>query len=67
MREYGMRYDCGCCHAQLRFESDERAEAALHAAGLRNGATIVDDAGETHRGLDTFYGMWFEMDVEEKP
>jgi hypothetical protein len=48
--------DCGCCETTMHFFGDESAKAAFDKAGLRNMATIVDDAGTEHRGIDTFYG-----------
>jgi hypothetical protein len=52
--------DCGCCTATLRFKDEASAIAAFKAAGLCNGAVIVDDAGDRHEGIDTFYGFWQE-------
>jgi len=52
--------DCGCCTAQLRFSTLERAREAFEKAGLQCSATIVDDDGVEHKNVDTFYG--FELD-----
>jgi hypothetical protein len=52
------RLVCGCCTAKMRFQSQEAASAAFAKVGLKNEATIKDDSGETHEGVDTFYGFW---------
>lgn len=52
-----IRKDCGCCHAVLHFKDKESALSTLSKIGLVNGGIIVDDAGERHTGLDTFYGF----------
>jgi len=53
------RADCGCCEVgPMIFVSEESALKAFEKIGLRNGGTIVDDAGEVHEGIDTFYGFW---------
>ncbi len=50
-------YDCGCCYAKMRFKSIASAEKAFKEAGLDLSATIIDDAGDKHEGIDTFYGF----------
>lgn len=49
--------DCGCCTAKMRFRSEKSALEAFKAAGLQNSATITDDQGTVHEGIDTFYGL----------
>jgi hypothetical protein len=57
--EFFARADCGCCEVgPMIFVSEESALKAFEKIGLRNGGIIVDDAGETHEGIDTFYGFW---------
>lgn len=51
------RRDCGCCQDTLRFASKQSAVAAFREAGFSSSATITDDAGEVHQGIDTFYGF----------
>lgn len=60
-----VRSDCGCCTAELQFESVESATAAFQKAGLGNGVVITDDAGARHEGLDTFYGFSTEQEEQE--
>lgn len=56
---------CGCCTDGLTFDTIESANGALRDAGLNSCATIVDDAGETHVDVDTFYGFSLTEDEEE--
>lgn len=56
--------DCGCCTSALQFKDLASANRAFNEAGLGNGISIKDDAGELHTGLDTFYG--FSQDEEEQ-
>ena len=56
--------DCGCCTAEMFFRNKESATEAFAKVGLQNGAKIVDDKGNIHEGIDTFYG--FSMDKEEQ-
>ena len=58
------KYDCGCCTAEMFFRNKENVIEAFAKAGLQNGAKIVDDKGNIHEGIDTFYG--FSMDKEEQ-
>lgn len=58
MMKFYMKCDCGCCLAELMFESKERAQEAVAKVGYKNGAVITDDAGQEYSGLDTFYGIW---------
>lgn len=55
---------CGCCTVELRFFSRESANAAFARVGLGH-VTLIDDAGDRHDGIDTFYGFW-EKDTQEK-
>jgi hypothetical protein len=55
--EVVVRKDCGCCEATLHFKDEASARAAFSKVGLANGGVIVDDAGDRHDGLDTFYGF----------
>jgi hypothetical protein len=55
-RCYEVRMNCGCCTDVLKFRNDAAFEAAMRDAGLTTDATITDDAGVRHRGIDTFYG-----------
>jgi hypothetical protein len=48
---------CGCCDAQMAFTSVDSAARAFEAAGLTSNAVIVDDKGNAHEGIDTFYGF----------
>ncbi len=53
-----MAAGCGCCLVEeMLFRSIARAQAAIGACGWTSSGTIRDDAGVTHRGLDTFYGF----------
>lgn len=64
MKTFKLQYDCGCCFAETaQFESIETAQVALQKAGLGNGKTITDDAGNVFTGVDTFYGV-MEMDED---
>lgn len=56
LRCYEVRMHCGCCTEVLKFRNDAALEAAMRVAGLTSRATITDDAGVTHEGIDTFYG-----------
>ena len=47
---------CGCCDSVMHFKSKENADAAFKALGLTCGGVIVDDLGECHQFIDTFYG-----------
>lgn len=47
---------CGCCTVMMQFESLESIQKAFEKAGFDVAATIVDDAGEVHEEVDTFYG-----------
>lgn len=55
--EVVVKKDCGCCEDTLHFKDEASARAAFAKAGLTNGGVIVDDAGDRHEGLDTFYGF----------
>jgi hypothetical protein len=55
--EVVVKKDCGCCEDTLHFRDEASAKAAFAKAGLTNGGVIVDDAGDRHEGLDTFYGF----------
>lgn len=57
--------DCGCCTAEMRFTSAKTAAEAFAKAGLQNSATIVDDKGTTHEGIDTFYGFSLSDDEQK--
>lgn len=48
---------CGCCNTTMRFENKQSAVQAFREAGLTSMATIVDDTGTRHEGVDTFYGF----------
>jgi hypothetical protein len=50
-------FDCGCCEAEMKFNSLESANEAFIKAGLGNGMSITDDEGVVHKGIDTFYGF----------
>ena len=57
--EFFARADCGCCEVgPMIFVSEDSALRAFEKVGFRNGGTIVDDAGEMHEGIDSFYGFW---------
>ena len=49
--------DCGCCTTDMMFKSKESVEKAFSTVGVTNGATIMDDAGDVHNSIDTFYGF----------
>jgi hypothetical protein len=49
--------DCGCCEIEMAFTSAESVMRAFVRAGLSSSATIVDDKGAVHEGIDTFYGV----------
>ena len=51
------RQTCGCCIETLRFSSKQNAVQAFREAGLQSSATITDDTGKIHHGIDTFYGF----------
>lgn len=53
---------CGCCETELSFISTDSANKAFAAAGLGI-KDIVDDKGNMHEGIDTFYG--FSLDEGE--
>jgi hypothetical protein len=53
---YIARCGCGCCEAELFFNTEENINAAFEKAGLSSSATIVDDNNIAHEGIDTFYG-----------
>lgn len=57
--------DCGCCTAELRFKNVESAKEAFSKAGLENSATIIDDKGVEHTGIDTFYGFSLEDEKQK--
>lgn len=50
----------------MRFESEETAKEAFSKVGLTSSGTIVDDEGEEHERVDTFYGFWEEDSEEQK-
>lgn len=54
---------CGCCTTKMLFNSEESAAVAFRRAGLSNSASIVDDVGEEHEGIDTFFG--FTLDPQD--
>lgn len=49
--------DCGCCNTEMQFKDETSASEAFAEVGLGNNMSITDDAGQTHTGLDTFYGF----------
>ena len=55
--EVVVKQDCGCCETTMHFKDEASARAAFSKAGLGNGMSITDDAGDVHTGLDTFYGF----------
>lgn len=46
---------CGCCCGIAHFKTLGRANEAWKAIGLVNAGRMVDDAGETHDEIDSFY------------
>lgn len=56
-RKYEASLSCGCCTDILLFKDDESVLCAMREAGLDSCATIVDQAGNTHNNVDTFYGL----------
>lgn len=64
MLKFIAQLNCGCCDTTMQFHSQESAQAAFSAAGMTTGASITDDAGEVHEGIDTFYG--FRQEDEER-
>lgn len=63
LKSFFIKQDCGCCTAEVQFESEDRLKEELTKLGLCNGGVLVDDAGVRHEGLDTFYG--YSTDEEE--
>jgi len=59
-----VKNDCGCCTTAMEFNSLQSAEEAFAKVGFGNGMSIVDDAGQEHGGVDTFYG--FSTDEDEQ-
>lgn len=57
MKEYRYYRNCGCCDDIAMFESDDSASRTFAKAGLTSNGTFVDDAGEMHESVDTFYGI----------
>jgi hypothetical protein len=62
MMKFVAQLSCGCCFTEMSFRSKKSAETAFQKAGLNLEATIVDDKGKVHEGVDTFYGYF----VKEK-
>lgn len=52
------QHDCGCCATTMRFFDKKSATEVFVKAGLQNSATITDDHGVVHEGIDTFYGFF---------
>lgn len=59
--------DCGCCYEEMHFKDLESANKVFREAGLQNGATIKDDEGVEHTGIDTFYGFSTSKEEMERP
>jgi hypothetical protein len=67
MVTFRVQLDCGCCYADVQFENRESANRAIAKAGIGNGMTLVDDAGQVVEGVDTFYGIIEEGESTENP
>lgn len=52
---------CGCCMAEMDFDSEHSAAQAFAKVGLGH-VSITDDLGVTHSGVDTFYGYSLKED-----
>lgn len=59
--------NCGCCTEEMYFRDFAAAKAAFEKVGLSNSATIVDDEGTEHTGIDTFYGLTENPKEMERP
>jgi hypothetical protein len=60
-----VKQGCGCCTTEMQFQSVEAAQQAFAAVGLTSSGVIVDDAGERHEGVDTFYGFSTSEDEQD--
>ena len=58
MKIYIAGLNCGCCEAEMLFGDEESISKAFQNAGLTSIGVIVDDAGQVHESVDTFYGFW---------
>ncbi len=67
MKTFRVQLDCGCCYANVQFKSRKSADKVIVKAGLGNGRTLVDDAGQVVEGVDTFYGIIEEDESTENP
>lgn len=67
MKTFRVQHDCGCCYSDVQFESRESANRAFAKAGLGNGMTVIDDAGQVIEGVDTFYGVIEENESTDNP
>jgi hypothetical protein len=56
LNRYVVQLSCGCCDAEVYFDSDEAIQRAFDEAGLVSSGTIRDSLGNTVDGVDTFYG-----------
>ena len=67
LETFYVRRGCGCCYDELKFKDELSIREAFIEAGLDSSATIEDEAGVTHKNVDTFYG-WSKalIDQEEK-
>lgn len=52
-----VKLDCGCCSTEMQFNDEASASTAFEKVGMGNNMSMTDDAGQTHTGLDTFYGF----------
>lgn len=59
------RQGCGCCIAEMKFESIESADKAFEEAGLQSAAVIIDDGGTEWR-IDTFYHFSQSFDEQNE-
>ena len=56
---YYARSVCGCCDVgPMYFISAGSINRAFKEMGLTVWGRCVDDIGEEHSGIDTFYGFW---------
>lgn len=56
---YYARAVCGCCEVgPMHFMDLGTLKRAWRKMGLTVWGTLVDDVGETHHNIDTFYGFW---------
>lgn len=63
LKTFYIKQVCGCCTAEVQFQTEERLQEALAKMGLTSNGVLVDDAGQKHTGLDSFYG--YSTDNEE--